>query len=138
MKIIDFFRHGNIVRLYYGEDDCNDYWGDDWDDAPYEHNAGGVYSKYVRGFVEFAFPLDFAVKEPCDGCFNSPFSKEDMKNRKIPCITIFNGNTGNTLDIYFEDNTESTFKAITEFGGVQLVSYDNEKNSVIYNKENDR
>lgn len=140
MKIIDFFRNGNIVRLYYGEDDCNDYWGDDWDDAPYEHNAGKVYDEYIKGFVEFAFPLDFAVIEPCD--FNSlqipllgyipGYSKADMKNRKIPCITISNGNK---LNIYFEDDTESTFKAIIGFGGVQLVSYDNEKNSVVYNKE---
>lgn len=126
MKIIDFFRNGNIIRLYYGEDDCNDYWGDDWNDAPYEHNAGGVYDKYVKGFVEFAFPLDFAVIEPCDGCLNSPFSKEDMKNREVPCITISNGNKFN---IYFEDDTDSTFKAIAGFGGVQLVSYDKEQNN---------
>ena len=133
MKIIDFFRYGNTVRLYYGENDCNDYWGDDWDDAPYEHNAGQVYQRYIQGYVEFTFPLKYSVCEACNGYFNSPFSKEDMKNRKIPCITISNAN-GNKLNIYFEDDTDSTFKAITGFGGVQLASYDNEENSVIYNK----
>lgn len=133
MKIIDFFRYGNIFRLYCGEDDCNDYWGDDWDNVPYEHNAGGVYNRYIKGFAEFAFPLDFVITEPRDGYANSPYSKEDMKNRAVPCITISNGNK---LNIYFEDDTDSTFKAITGFGGVQLVSYDKEKNSVIYNKEN--
>lgn len=133
MKIIDFFRDGNIIRLYYGDDDCSDYWGDDWDNVPYEHNAGGVYSRYIKGFAEFAFPLDFVITEPRDGYDNSPYSKESMKNREVPCITIYNGNK---LNIYFEDDTDSTFKAISGFGGVQLVSYDNEENSIIYNKEN--
>ena len=133
MKIIDFFKNGNIVRLYYGEDDCNDYWGDDWDDAPYEHNAGGVYNEYIKGFVDFAFPLDFEVIEPSDGYFNSPYSKEDMKNREVQCITIISN--GNKLNIYFEDDTDSTFKAITGFGGVQLSSYDKDENLVIYSRE---
>lgn len=124
MKIIDFFKNGNIIRLYYGEDDCNDYWGDDWDNVPYEHNAGLVYARYIQGYVEFAFPLKYSVWEACYGYSNSPFSKEDMKNRKVPCITISNGNK---LNIYFEDDTDSTFKAIAGFGGVQLASYDNEE-----------
>ena len=48
MKIIDFDKKGNVVRFYLGEDVCNDYWGDDWNDAPYEHNAGTVYNRYVK------------------------------------------------------------------------------------------
>lgn len=124
MKIIDFFRHGNVVRLYYGEDDCNDYWGDDWDDAPYEHNAGEVYSKYIRGFVEFAFPLDFAIIEPSDCYFNSPYSKEDMKNRKIPCITI---STEPEIKLYFGDNIDEISKQITEHGGLQI--YEQRRNN---------
>ena len=121
MKIIDFFKYGNTVKLYYGEDNCNDYWGDDWDDAPYEHNAGEVYSEYVKGFAEFAFPLDFAILEPCNGFLNSPYSKEDMMNRKIPCITILNAN-GNKLNIYFEDDAESTFKAFEPCTGKSIFT----------------
>lgn len=86
MKIIDFERKGNVVRFYLGDDDCNNYWGDDWDDAPYEHNAGCVYNEYVNAHKDIAFPYDYAVLEPCDGEYNSGYSKEDMKNRKVPCI----------------------------------------------------
>ena len=32
--VIDFETRGNVIRLYYGNDP--DYWGDDWDDKPYE------------------------------------------------------------------------------------------------------
>ena len=31
MKIIDFDEKGNVVRFYLGDDNCEDYWGDDWD-----------------------------------------------------------------------------------------------------------
>jgi hypothetical protein len=86
VKIIDFEKHGDVVRFYLGADDCKDYWGDDWDDAPYEHNAGPVYDEYVKDYVDYIFPFDSFVLEPCDGAYNSEFSKEDMKKRTIPCI----------------------------------------------------
>ena len=118
MKIIDFFRYGNTVRLYYGEDDCNDYWGDDWDDAPYEHNAGQVYQRYIQGYVEFTFPLKYSVCEPCDDYFNSPYSKEDMKNGKVPCLTI---STEPEIKIYFGDNIDEISKQIIERGGFKIL-----------------
>lgn len=118
MKIIDFFKHGNVIRLYLGADDCEDYWGDDWNDAPYEHNAGRVYSEYIQGYVEFAFPLKYDVCEACDGYFNSPFSKEDMINRKIPCLTI---STEPEIRIYFGDNIDEISKQIEEFGGFKFL-----------------
>ena len=43
MKIIDFEIKGNQVKFYLGSDNCDNYWGDDWDDKPYEHNAGEPY-----------------------------------------------------------------------------------------------
>ena len=123
MKIIDFDHYGNVIRLYLGADDCEDYWGDDWNDAPYEHNAGRVYQEYIKGYVEFAFPLKCDVCEACDGYFNSPFSKEDMINRKIPCLTIstFNGTIEPKIEIYFGDNIDEVSKQITELGGFKFL-----------------
>ena len=88
MKIIDFERRGNVVRLYIGNDDLVEWWGDDWNDRPYEHNAGRVYDQYVAGHVDIAFPFDSLVLEPCDGAFNSEYSKEDMQTRRVPCLII--------------------------------------------------
>lgn len=45
MKIIDFERKGNLVRFYLGDDDLEEWYGDDWNDTPYEHNAGQVYDE---------------------------------------------------------------------------------------------
>lgn len=87
-KIIDFERKGNLVRFYLGADDCDEYWGDDWNDAPYDCNAGEVYDRFVTGFKDVAFPFDSLVLEPSSDWSGSKryFSKEDMKNRVVPCV----------------------------------------------------
>lgn len=87
MKIIDFEKKGNLVRLYLGKDDCFDYWGDDWNDAPYEHNAGTVYKDYIVAVKDVCFPFDDLVLEPCDE-YGKYYSKEDMKKRRIPFMIV--------------------------------------------------
>lgn len=91
MKIIDFEKKGNLVRFYLGDDNCNDYWGDDWNNAPYEHNAGMVYDRYVKEYVDVSFPFGSLVLEPqddwrCHG--DSHYCKQDMKENKVPCIIV--------------------------------------------------
>ena len=88
MKIIDFSKKGNVVRFYLGEDDLKEWWGDDWDDAPYEYNAEKVYDEYVSGHKDVAFLFDSLVIEPCEGVTNSEWSKEDMIHRRVPCIIV--------------------------------------------------
>ena len=132
MKIIDFETKGNVIKLYLGTND--DYWGDDWDDTPYEHNAGKVYSEFIEKSIEFAFPVNFKVLTPEDDWHyngNSPYCKEDFKNRKAPCIIIINddeyydsyseylGNS-NAISIYFNDDIESTKTKLIEYGGTIL------------------
>ena len=86
MKIIDFEKKGNVVRFYLGDDNCTDYWGDDWDDIPYESNAGMVYQEYIKGYTDISFPFGSLVLEPCDDYDGSEYSKEDMVARRVPCI----------------------------------------------------
>lgn len=86
MQIIDFAAKGNVVRFFLGEN--GKQWGDDWNDAPYEHNAEEVYDEYVQGTRDIAFPFDDLVLEPCSGEWNSPWTKQDMIKRKIPCIIV--------------------------------------------------
>lgn len=90
LKIIDFERKGNVVRFYLGAADCADYLGDDWNDAPYDCNAGTVYDQYVSGTKDVAFPFDSLVLEPSSewNGTNRYFSKEDMKLRRVPCIIV--------------------------------------------------
>lgn len=118
LKVIDFVRKGNVVRFYLGTGTA--YWGDDWDDVPYEHNAETVYDEYVKGHVDVAFPFNMLVREPCDDWTgNSRWSKDDMKKRKIPCIVVTDDNGSwddrfstvmadeSSVKIYFGDTVES-------------------------------
>lgn len=131
MKIGDFDRKGNVVRFYLVDDKCNDYWGDDWNDRPYEHNAGSIYEEYVKGFIDFYIPFDWLVVEAQDDWNyggNSPFCKEDMKKRNVPCVIfvphsvyenefsepVFSRYIGsdNVVKVYFGDTLEYTIETI--------------------------
>jgi hypothetical protein len=136
MKVIDFDTRGNVIRLYFGDDNDKKYWGDDWDDTPYEHNAGTVYEKYIVDIKEYAFLYDYGVFEPASDWHyngNSPFNKEDMKKGKCPCIIIKKTNNwddcyckhlgnkkNNILKIYFNDDFNVIDNKIKKFGGVCL------------------
>lgn len=122
MKIIDFERKGNLVRFYLGADELESWHGDDWDDAPYEHNAGPVYDEFVAGKLDVAFPFDALVLEPASGVSNTNISKDDLAHRILPALIIVPaeqaGNywwgehygkwlgTPGTQEIYFGDNAD--------------------------------
>lgn len=90
MKIIDFELLGNVVKFYLGKDDLQEFYGDDWDDAPYDCNAGEVYDEFVSGVREIAFPSNWVLLEPKDDSRyyreNCPFCKDDFVARKAPCV----------------------------------------------------
>lgn len=88
MKIIDFKKKGNVVRFFLGADDLEKWWGDDWNDTPYEYNAGLVYSQFESGHRDITFPFDSLVIEPCEGVTNSEWCKDDMVARRVPCIIV--------------------------------------------------
>lgn len=148
MQIIDFERKGNVIRFYLGEKtqdwgwtnpDYKDYtgktpdwlrpsdiyYGDDWNDRPYEHNAGQVYDEFIKGYFDITVPFDDLVLEPCTDQLNSEYCKDDMRNHEIPCIIIVPKSIYDTLGgdwavsfkdclnrddvtkIYFGDDTQS-------------------------------
>lgn len=112
MKIIDFEKKGNQVRFYVGKDETNDYWGDDWNDSPYEHNAGSVYKEYAIGYFDKVFDFDDIVMEPCDGYTNSSWSKEDMKKGLVPCICVLKEKDIDDVYVYKFDDISSNKNVI--------------------------
>lgn len=65
---------------YFTTQDVTEQWGDDWNDAPYEHNAGEPYGPWRDGeaweITRVAF--DGPFERPCDGHFNSPYTVEQI------------------------------------------------------------
>ena len=88
MKIIDARIRGNVVRFYFGKDDLKEWWGDDWNDRPYDCNCGEVYEEYVTGYADIAFSLDWWVSEPCKGVWNTPYAREDFMKGNIPLVAV--------------------------------------------------
>ena len=130
MKIIDYELKGNVVRFYLGKSTLTNYYGDDWDDAPYDSNAGCVYSEYIAGTADIAFPFDALVLEPCTGEFNCSHTKDDMKHKTVPCVIVIPPEVAKTsymtnfsywasckdaLRFYFEDRMEPTEGLVTYY-----------------------
>ena len=103
---------------YFTPLDLNDQWGDDWNDAPYEHNAGTPYdsrNKISDNEIEilqipFYLPSDSVFYFPKDRGFggNSPFSVKDINMGAIPWI-FYGDSTNNKYDSISSGTTPDEF-----------------------------
>lgn len=89
------------------------YTGDDWDDVPYEHNAGSVYNEYIKGTRINYYPFDAILLEPSYGYSNSPYSKQDFVDRKVPCLIYIKDS--DYYNTYFERTYEEWAKDTSEY-----------------------
>lgn len=97
---------------YFTTQDVQDQWGDDFDDAPYEHNAGTPYEPAIHHLangiqqlsprdwnpdgtprwqllqVHYTAGTQVQLLEPCEGHGNSPYSVQDINAKAIPWLRI--------------------------------------------------
>lgn len=90
--------HKGQAELYafFTEVSLWEQWGDDWDDAPYEYNAGEPYDDVFQGDcriehqvikVPFYIRHDgYDVKMPEDYGYNSPFAVDDINSGAVAWI----------------------------------------------------
>lgn len=75
---------------YFTSQPLEKQWGDDWNDAPYEHNAGTPYGPHREGesweIVKIAFDGDFETPADIAGC-NSSYSVEMINKGAIAWLT---------------------------------------------------
>lgn len=82
---------------FFTTKDLADQWGDDWNDAPYECNAGEPYEPHPNRPTDWhedrspkwkikvvTFEGEFA--SPCDGYLNSPYSVEMINAGQVPWL----------------------------------------------------
>lgn len=78
---------------YFTTQELSKQWGDDWNDAPYEHNAGAPYAfseydakegKKPWKIIKVAWEAD--LEQPCDHHRNSPYSVESINQGEIPWL----------------------------------------------------
>ena len=75
---------------YFTTADIFDQWGDDWNDAPYEHNAGDPYEWHpymaergVEAYTLFKVAFDGPWETPSSYELNSAYSVEDINHGKV-------------------------------------------------------
>jgi len=80
-------------RAYFTTQDVTEQWGDDWNDAPYEHNAGAPYKQckdnWERGEEQwqiFEIPFDSGLVAPGDSGLNSKYSIQDINRGDVPWL----------------------------------------------------
>lgn len=71
----------NHVALYFMNKDAKDVTGDDWDDIPYEHNAGTPYVREGDILEKLIITAD-CMSVIGDDELNSPYSVDIINNSK--------------------------------------------------------
>lgn len=96
-KLCYIVRYGKSATAFFTTNELKNQWGDDWNDAPYEHNAGDPYTwrEYMgeRGIPEYEIKsVDFFYDGfvfPCDdGHYNSPWSVDDINAGRVPWVRL--------------------------------------------------
>jgi hypothetical protein len=94
----DYVRGKQEFYAYFTPIELKDQWGDDWDDAPYEHNAGKPYddiyeesNRIEYGILQVPFYVGrygWGVRFPEDwGQYgNSPFCVRDVNSGAVAWI----------------------------------------------------
>ena len=94
--------------------------GDDWNDAPYEHNAEPPYTDYYDGDEQipielktlyFEFPNEW-IRLPCDNYTNSPYSVEDINRGAVAWIV------GEKFVIHAKTTFEDFIRIVEDNNGV--------------------
>jgi hypothetical protein len=78
---------------YFTDKPLAEQWGDDWNDAPYEHNAGEPYEYAER----LAFEGEF--DQPCTNQCNSSYSVERINAGAIPWLVTSRWSSGKVVSI---------------------------------------
>ena len=125
-KIIDWELKGNTVKFYLGKETEDwgwvnpnykrkengeyvrpnwleprkDFYGDDWNDRPWQDNAGQVYEQFVYATRTMYFDFDDVVFENT----TNNYCKDDFKSGKIPFLAVLRKGYNDENAYYFDFN----------------------------------
>lgn len=109
---------------YFTTRKLSEQWGDDWSDAPYEHNAETPYEygEHDRNkgrapwtITKVAFDGDF--EPPCEGHCNSPWSVEQINAGAVAWLRTSRWHGGKPVIVPAGTTLERFCELIREGGG---------------------
>lgn len=110
---------------YFTTKPLSEQWGDDWGDAPYEHNAGEPYEEQKGQIIKIVFDL-YRLLRPCDSELNTRLSVEDINNKKEPWLS----DTAHTGVKIWAGTTLSEFKKLIRKAGGKVYVEEPEGNGL--------
>lgn len=99
-------------------------WGDDWNDAPYEHNAGDPYTfgehdrkngKAPWEIIKIAWEAD--LEAPCGDHRNGPWSVEQINAGAVAWLRSWHWEAGNKVVIPAGTTMEDFVRLVESAGG---------------------
>lgn len=100
----------------YFTSDFENQWGDDWNDIPYEHNAGSPYEKEGREIKIIAFMTDLETPEEIFYP-NSELSVEGINSGLFPWLSGMSYELEEHVEIYGGATIEEFIDFIINSGG---------------------
>lgn len=100
----------------YFTNNLKDQWGDDWDDKPYEHNAGPPYENDEFKITKLAFQSELETPAERSG-LNSLYSVQDINAKKTPWLSGETYNPIKSIEIYAGTTVEEFIDVILNSGG---------------------
>ena len=100
---------------YFTSKPLDKQWGDDWNDAPYEHNAGTPYSDAADQIVRVAW--DGPLVEPNDMMTNSPWSVEEINRGAVAWLRTSKWHSGIHVNIMAGATVAEFCAKVIESGG---------------------
>jgi hypothetical protein len=84
--VLCYVEGSNLKTAYFTTQELSKQWGDDWDDAPWEHNAGIPYISLTDEWEieSVVFQTDLVL--PDTGYANSPYSVRDINQKQVPWL----------------------------------------------------
>lgn len=115
--IIGINQKGNLLELALTSNFDKNTHGDDWDDKPYDINAGEVYQEYVSKYQIVYVPFNKTVYTYSNyhNLTHVNLSMLDLLHKKEPILYIVNDNDFQICDkIYLTDDLKDhpVFKKI--------------------------
>jgi len=106
---------------YFTTRELDKQWGDDWDDAPYEHNAEEPYyphenSEDVWEIIKVAFDGDWETPASLAGG-NSQYTVEQINAGAIAWLTTSRWHTGPAVAIQAGTTLPDFYARIVKGGG---------------------
>lgn len=103
-------------NLAYFTNNLKEQWGDDWDDKPYEHNAGPPYENDKFKLTKLVFQSELETPAERFG-INSPYSVQDINDKNTPWLSGKTYNPIESIEIYAGTAVEEFIDVILNSGG---------------------